>query len=92
MNLQNKVCWITGASSGIGEGIAKELAKEGAKIVLSARKVDELERVKSELNLSENQVLVLPMDMLDASKFPEKIEAVIKKFGKIWEDILWRNI
>ena len=73
MELKDKVCWITGASSGIGEGIAKELAKEGAKIVLSARKVEELNRVKSELNLPDNQTLVLPLDMLDASKFPEKI-------------------
>jgi short-subunit dehydrogenase len=89
MNLKDKVCWITGASSGIGEGIAKELAKEGAKIVLSARKVDELERVKKELNLSDNQVLVLPMDMLDSSKFPEKIAEVVQKFGQI--DVLFHN-
>ncbi len=89
MDLKNKVCWITGASSGIGEGIAKELSKEGAKIVLSARKVDELKRVQKELNLPDSETFVLPMDMLEAAKFPEKIEEVIKKFGKI--DVLFHN-
>jgi len=44
--LNGKVVWITGASSGIGEHIALALARGGAKLVLSARRVQELERVK----------------------------------------------
>jgi len=43
-----KVVWVTGASNGIGEALAKELARCGAKIVISARRKDELERVKQE--------------------------------------------
>lgn len=89
MDLKNKVCWITGASSGIGEGIAHQLAKEGAKIVLSSRKVEELNRVKSELNLPDSQVLVLPMDMLEPAKFPEKLQEVLKTFGQV--DIIFHN-
>ena len=44
--LRGKVVWITGASSGIGEYLAYELIKYGCKIVLSARRKAELERVK----------------------------------------------
>lgn len=45
-SLKGKVVWITGASSGIGEELAYVLARAGCKLILSARRVTELERVK----------------------------------------------
>jgi short-subunit dehydrogenase len=86
---KNKVVWITGASSGIGEALAKAFASQGAKIVLSARRTDELSRVKQALNLPDSDVLILPLDLSDTSKTAELTKTVIDKFGRI--DILVNN-
>lgn len=64
MNLQGKVAWITGASSGIGEALAKESSKAGARLILSARRVEELERVRAACTNSDQHTL-LPFDLAD---------------------------
>lgn len=88
-DLTHKVVWITGASSGIGEALAHEFAKEGAKLVLSARRKEELERVKKDLHLAEDRVLLLPIDMLQPDTFKGYTQIVLQHFGKI--DILVPN-
>lgn len=85
----NKVVWITGASSGIGEALVKAFAKEGAKLVISARREDQLNRLKNELKLNEKDVLVLPFDLADTSQINSITQKVISKFGRI--DILINN-
>lgn len=85
----NKVVWITGASSGIGEALANAFALEGAKLVLSSRRKEELERVKTALKLTDERVLILPIDLADTSKASEYTQHVISKFGRI--DILINN-
>ena len=83
MNFQNKVVWITGASSGIGEALAVEFAQKGAKLVLSARRVEELERVKKQTGLPDVQVLVLPMDVTDFANAATLAQQVVAHFGQI---------
>ena len=83
ITIKNKTVWITGASSGIGEALAYQFAKEGAKLVLSARRESELQRVAQATGLSEKDILVLPMDMLEFDKFPEKVKTVVEHFGQI---------
>ncbi|MBE0343580.1 SDR family NAD(P)-dependent oxidoreductase [Paenibacillus sp. 28ISP30-2] len=51
-NIQDKVVIITGASSGIGEAAAKELASKGAKLVLAARREDRLQNLQEEVEQS----------------------------------------
>ena len=84
-----KVCWITGASSGIGEALAHHLAKAGARVVLSARREGELERVKKDLGVAEEMVFVLPLDLAKYDTLTQKVEKVIDKFGRI--DLLVNN-
>jgi short-subunit dehydrogenase len=88
-SFKNKVVWITGASSGIGEAMAKAFAKEGAILVLSARRKEELERVKNELHLPDANVMVLPFDLANISIFNEQTKKVIDTFKTI--DVLICN-
>jgi short-subunit dehydrogenase len=87
--ISGKIVWITGASSGIGEATAIQLAKEGAKLVLSARRESELQRVKNLSQLPDEDVLVLPMDVEKPEVFPELVKKVLTKFNRI--DILFNN-
>jgi short-subunit dehydrogenase len=89
MNLKNKVIWITGASSGIGEALVHECSKQGALIVLSARRESELIRVAKEAKLTADNSLILPFDLADTSKADDYAQQVISKFGKV--DILINN-
>jgi short-subunit dehydrogenase len=86
---KDKVVWITGASSGIGEALVHAFANAGAKIVLSARRAEELERVRKEAKLSESNSLILPLDLSDTSQVQGLAAKIIDKFGRI--DVLVNN-
>jgi dehydrogenase/reductase SDR family member 7 len=84
---QGKVVWITGASSGIGEGLAMELAARGVRLILSARQVPELERVRRALGSAET--LLLPMDVTDIAAVPATVEKALAWQGHL--DVLICN-
>jgi short-subunit dehydrogenase len=84
MKVKDKVIWITGASSGIGEALAIELAKKGAKLILSARRKNELERVKASCDPKVHQYIeVLPLDLSQRNSLKLTTEAAIQLFGRI---------
>eukprot|EP00742_Colponemidia_sp_Colp-10_P004007 GILJ01004274.1.p1 GENE.GILJ01004274.1~~GILJ01004274.1.p1 ORF type:complete len:306 (+),score=37.07 GILJ01004274.1:39-956(+) len=83
---QNKVVWITGASSGIGEELAYRLSNLGCKLIMSARREDQLNRVKENCKGS---VFVLPIDLSKLDTLQAKASVALAQFGKI--DILINN-
>jgi dehydrogenase/reductase SDR family protein 7B len=89
MNFKDKVVWITGASSGLGEAMAKAFNELGAVVILSARNVAELERVQSSFMNKNVESLVLPYDVQKYMQAVEIGQKAINAFGKI--DILINN-
>lgn len=89
MYYNDKVIWITGASSGIGEALAYALNKRGARLILSARRVDELERVQALCDNGDTKVKILQLDLADAGSIESKAEEAIELFGRV--DMLFNN-
>lgn len=86
MSFKDKVVWITGASSGIGEAVARAFAAEGAHIILSGRREDALRTVASDIA---TDTLVLPFETTDYDALPAKIDEALGWKGQV--DILVNN-
>lgn len=83
MDLMNKVIIITGASSGIGEATAKKLAGQGAKVVLTARREERLNELKSEIAEAGGEALVITGDVTEKKDFENLVNITLKNFGRI---------
>ena len=89
MRLENKVVVITGGNSGVGEATAKLFAKEGAAVVISARRVEALQKVENEIKEMGGKVLSVPTDISSNEACEKLIETAVKEFGKV--DVLVNN-
>lgn len=87
-NLQNKTIWITGASSGVGEALCKLLSQHKVNLIISARRQEELERVKSE-SAQKATIQLLPLDLADSASLKAKANEAVQLFGQV--DILVNN-
>ncbi|MGN7484998.1 SDR family oxidoreductase [Priestia megaterium] len=88
-NTQDKVVIITGASSGIGETTAKELASKGAKLVLAARREDRLKKLQEEIQNNGGEAIYKVTDVTSHEQMEELAEYALKEFGKI--DVMVNN-
>ena len=88
-DFHGKIVWITGASSGIGEALAHAFADAGARLVLSARRMEALESVRVSCAREDGpEHIVLPLDMTAPETFPEAV-AKVEALGGI--DVLVHN-
>ncbi len=89
-NLAGKVVWITGASSGIGEALVYLLAQEQCKLIISARRKSELERVKNICpDALQGNISILPVDLEQTDTLTLTAEAAANYYGHV--DILVNN-
>lgn len=88
MDLNDRVIWITGASSGIGEALAVELARRGARLILSSRRREALESVRERLNSPQSHWIV-PLDLGRPESLQAIVDATLPEVGRV--DILINN-
>jgi short-subunit dehydrogenase len=88
MNFDNKIIWITGASSGIGRALAIAFSKKGANLILSSRNIEKLTTVKEQCDNQQN-IQVLKLDLDDYLNLDKVVGKALKLFGNI--DILINN-
>lgn len=85
MSIKGKTIIVTGASSGIGEATAMKLANEGANVILSARRKDRLEKLKSKIDgLNAGKAIVVEADVTKKDDWKNIVETAKKEFNSIY--------
>ena len=87
--LDGKVAIITGSNSGVGAATAKLFAKEGAKVVISARRLPQLEEVAADIRANGGEVLVVQTDVSKVEDAENLIAEAVKAYGTV--DVLVNN-
>ena len=85
----NKVVVVTGASSGIGEALAREFARRGARVVLGARSADKLESITAEIRTAGGEAVCAAVDVTDELQCKALIDKAVEAYGGI--DVLICN-
>ncbi|MBI2838430.1 MAG: SDR family NAD(P)-dependent oxidoreductase [Acidobacteria bacterium] len=88
-SLAGKVGFVTGASSGIGEAVARELARRGADVALAARRIERLEALAAEIRAMGRRAAVLSCDVTREGDLDDAVARTIAEFGRI--DIVFAN-
>lgn len=83
MLFENKIVWVTGGGSGIGEALAMEFAKQGAKVVISGRRKERLDAVVANIGQEHGQGrgLALPLDVTDEAAVYAAVQEIQSHFG-----------
>lgn len=77
------VALVTGASSGIGRAVALELARKGYQVVVSARRLDELESLREEIAAEGGSAMTKPCDVTDSAQVDSVVDAAVAEWGRL---------
>ncbi len=88
-NVNGKVILISGASSGMGEALAKQLAKQGAKLILAARREEKLKKLTEEIRKENGEAHYIVTDVSVHSDVENMVKFSVETYGKI--DVLVNN-
>lgn len=88
-SLQGAVVAVTGASSGIGRETALEFARQGARLAVSARRLDRLEALAEAIRAAGSECLVMVTDVADRDQVRRFVEGAVERFGRL--DVLVNN-
>lgn len=80
---ESKVVWITGGGSGIGEALAVELAKQGAHVAVSGRRVEKLAEVVARIEAAGGEGLAVPCDVADADSLFAAVDTIVEQLGRL---------
>ncbi|WPO84358.1 SDR family oxidoreductase [Chryseobacterium sp. JJR-5R] len=88
-NIKGKVVAVTGASSGIGKAIAVELAKNGAKVVLGARRTAQLQQIAEEIKSKGGDAIFAQIDVKNKADLVRLVDTAVRQYGKL--DVMVNN-
>lgn len=88
-NIKGKVVVITGASSGMGKVTAIELAKNGAKVVLGARRTEQLQQIVDEIKSKGGEATFVQIDVKNKADLVRLVNTALEKYGKL--DVIINN-
>lgn len=89
MKLENKVAFVIGGTSGIGEATAKKFAEEGAKVIVGGRNEDEGNRIVNEIKEQNNEAIYKHTDTTDFDEIKKVVQEILDVYGTI--DVLYNG-
>ena len=87
--ISGKIIVITGASSGMGEAVARHLAGKGAKVVAAARRAERIEALVADITKSGGDAIAVPTDVTKKEDVQKLVDTAVSTYGRI--DVLINN-